>query len=382
MRKVIEVCLYWYFEFILFIPRLLLRWNYNWNPVVIVGRNVLQRALSDTGFTKENKPNPLRWLHSDEKKGQHIALASYPRSGNSLLRHLLENLTGVYTGCDTDPKRTLSQQLQQFGMHGEGVVDDSVWFVKTHFPERHGWKPFKAHKAILVVRNPWDAIDSYFNMTLTNSHRTSIADNQYERFADRWDTFLRNEIHVWVKFYRYWTRKQPIPIMVVRYEDLLVHRRETLRRILLFLTDSKTLEGTAYQQQLDQLQDTQGPYKPRSGKIAASFKHYSPQQFAYIVETARMQLKGFGYDPESQGFPDAIPLPRRQVKPASQPCDELHEACVVVNGVSYHLRQPGDSCGRLATQYRKSLTEAVIAKDGTELNLEEVRRARERKLNM
>jgi hypothetical protein len=103
-------------------------------------------------------------------------------------------------------------------------VDDSVWFVKTHFPERVGYKPFKVQKAILVVRNPWDAIDSYFNMTLTNSHNKSLHESQYERFADRWDGMLRNEIDVWMKFHRYWTSKVDIPIIVVRYEDLLVHR--------------------------------------------------------------------------------------------------------------------------------------------------------------
>lgn len=79
-------------------------------------------------------------------------------------------------------------------------------------------------KAILVVRNPWDAIDSYFNMTLTNTHNKSLHESQYARFADRWDGLIRNEIDVWMKFHRYWTSKVDIPIIVVRYEDLLVHR--------------------------------------------------------------------------------------------------------------------------------------------------------------
>lgn len=103
-------------------------------------------------------------------------------------------------------------------------MDESVWFVKTHFPERVGWKPFAVKKAILVVRNPWDAIDSYFNMTLTNTHNKSLAESQYVRFADRWDGLVRNEIDVWMKFHRYWTSKVDIPIIVVRYEDLLMHR--------------------------------------------------------------------------------------------------------------------------------------------------------------
>lgn len=55
-------------------------------------------------------------------------------------------------------------------MKGEGVVDHRVRVVKTHYPERLGFRPFEGGKAVLLVRNPFDAIDSYFNMALTNTH--------------------------------------------------------------------------------------------------------------------------------------------------------------------------------------------------------------------
>lgn len=53
---------------------------------------------------------------------------------------------------------------------GEGVLDERVKVVKTHFPERSGYRSFEAEKAILLVRNPFDAISSYFNMCLTQAH--------------------------------------------------------------------------------------------------------------------------------------------------------------------------------------------------------------------
>jgi hypothetical protein len=31
----------------------------------------------------------------------------------------LENITGIYTGCDTQPDRSLSLELQKYGMKGE-----------------------------------------------------------------------------------------------------------------------------------------------------------------------------------------------------------------------------------------------------------------------
>ena len=73
----------------------------------------------------------FRFLAPGERT-EHVALVSYPRSGNSLLRALLEEVTGIVTGTDTRPNRTLSRALSQFGMQGEGVLDERVWIVKTH----------------------------------------------------------------------------------------------------------------------------------------------------------------------------------------------------------------------------------------------------------
>ncbi|GMF46954.1 unnamed protein product [Phytophthora fragariaefolia] len=322
--------------------------------------------------------NAMRWLQPGERGGERVAIVSYPRCGNSLMRGLLEKVTGVYTGCDTRPDRSLSKELQQYGMKGEGVVDESVWFVKTHFPERAGYKEFPVKKAILVVRNPWDAIDSYFNMTLTNTHNKSLHESQYARFAERWDGLLRHEIDVWMKFHRYWTTKVDIPIIVVRYEDLMIHREETLRRVFLFLTDLTTLEGTEWEKRIRDVMatggDKAGPYKPRSGKIGGSFRHYSEEQFQYILKTANLPLRGFGYDPETQNFPEEITLPKRQVKPGKSTDAKL----LIAIDPAMEIRKKNDSFGRGSTYFRRGLTEPVIASDGTELNMDEVLAARER----
>jgi hypothetical protein len=54
----------------------------------------------------------------------------------------LETLTRIYTGSDCDTRRPLNKQLLEMGMCGEGKLDNSVWIVKTHFPERIGHKKF------------------------------------------------------------------------------------------------------------------------------------------------------------------------------------------------------------------------------------------------
>lgn len=51
-----------------------------------------------------------------------VVLTSYPRSGNTLLRKYLEDITGIVTGSDCDVKRKLNSDLVEMGMRGEGKV--------------------------------------------------------------------------------------------------------------------------------------------------------------------------------------------------------------------------------------------------------------------
>ncbi|CAI5733246.1 unnamed protein product [Hyaloperonospora brassicae] len=386
-------------DLLLLVPRTVLAFNLAWNPFVLLTRKALeythqQLQTITTRYVRVNNVNNvnnrnrsstcdrntsdhMRWLQPGERNGERVAIASYPRCGNSLMRGLLEKVTGVYTGCDTRPDRVLSQELQAYGLKGEGVVDDSVWFVKTHFPERVGYKAFPVHKVILVVRNPWDALDSYFNMTLTNTHNQSVHESQYARFRERWDRLVRHEIDVWMKFYRYWTTTVDVPVIVVRYENLLLHREETLRRVFLFLTGKETLEGTTWEQRIRDVVatsgDHDGPYKPRSGKIGASFRHFSDEQFEFIRTTANLPLRGFGYDPVTQNFPTDIRLPKRQVKPG-----KAGATLLVSIDQDMEIRKKNDSFGRGSTHFRRALVEPVIASDGSELNMHEVLAARAR----
>ena len=104
-----------------------------------------------------------------------VVLVSYPRSGNSFLRQLLEKRTGIVTGSDSRTNRTLSAALLRCGFKGEGVVDSSVWIIKSHYPERLGYIKFATKRVILLVRNPFDALESYFHMGLTNTHNKSLS---------------------------------------------------------------------------------------------------------------------------------------------------------------------------------------------------------------
>ena len=60
-------------------------------------------------------------------------------------------------------------------LQGEGVTDSSVWIVKSHFPERIGFVRFQANRVVVLVRNPFDALLSYFHMGMTNTHNRSLS---------------------------------------------------------------------------------------------------------------------------------------------------------------------------------------------------------------
>lgn len=75
-----------------------------------------------------------RFLSGSGPEQMSIIYATYPRSGNSLMRKYFENITGVATGSDMVMKHSPNVALQYCGFKAEGVTDDSVWIKKTHFP--------------------------------------------------------------------------------------------------------------------------------------------------------------------------------------------------------------------------------------------------------
>ena len=97
---------------------------------------------------------------SFKSSGPSVALVSYPGSGNSWVRQLLESATGIYTGakyCDMAYVRT--------GMIGEYIDTRNVLVIKVHS------KPSTSllgqyDKVIYIVRSPFGAILAEHNRIL------------------------------------------------------------------------------------------------------------------------------------------------------------------------------------------------------------------------
>ena len=159
------------------------------------------------------------------------SLASYPRSGNSLMCTMYEHTSLRVTGSD------MQGGLAKHDLVGEMSVGcDKVQFVKTHFPERRGTPQFRCCRAVLLVRNPFDAIESFFNLMMTGSHNQNISQEIREKTTKYWEEFAVKEIRVWTNFHKYWLSQQ-IPILLVRYEDLIREPSKVMSRVVQFVLE-------------------------------------------------------------------------------------------------------------------------------------------------
>ena len=93
-------------------------------------------------------------------------------------------------GREERPRARQDQRLFQAGWQGEGRyrVDDGVLFVKTHEPmfPQYARADFAPARAIYLVRNPFDAIRSYFHLEVGGDHDQSLNDTEYSWLVAPW----------------------------------------------------------------------------------------------------------------------------------------------------------------------------------------------------
>ena len=101
------------------------------------------------------------------------ALASFPGSGNTWLRYLLQQATGILTGSVYK-----DYGLLKSGFPAESISNSSVLLVKTHEWGSHVWEKFG--KTILLVRDPAKAILAEFNRQ-SGGHVGFASPDRYKR---------------------------------------------------------------------------------------------------------------------------------------------------------------------------------------------------------
>lgn len=137
-------------------------------PAKNIVRDASIREFVDGRFVLTKQYQTCKKLSFKKRDGM-VGLISYPGSGNSWVRQLLETSTGVFTGsiyCD--------KSYVKAGMIGEGIRSEFVAAVKCHNCRSKVIKKFS--KVIYIVRNPFDTFLAEF--TRRSVHRTDAVGPQ------------------------------------------------------------------------------------------------------------------------------------------------------------------------------------------------------------
>ncbi|XP_059145586.1 WSCD family member GA21586-like [Physella acuta] len=151
-------------------------------------------------------------------------LVSFPGSGNTWLRFLIQEATGVYTGSEYH-----DTELRMRGFLAEGVANSSTIVVKTHGSDVITRDRYE--KAVLLIRHPKGAIKAEFNRIYGGGHKSTATPDFFEKY---WPEFYSDHQRAWVRFHEDWQTYRR-PLLVVLYRDLVQQTSVQLREVLTFL---------------------------------------------------------------------------------------------------------------------------------------------------
>jgi len=156
-----------------------------------------------------------------------ILLASFPRSGNTMIRSMLEMITETYTGSVYFDRKLQRKDFL------EGVQEvGKVIFVKSHSLAKNYPDDFAS--VVHVVRNPFSAILSYFFFRNTQSHHKNLSVKGVKAREGIFIESVKQYAHGWNSYNRRIWNKRLRPTLTVKYEDILSNCEEAMKKVILF----------------------------------------------------------------------------------------------------------------------------------------------------
>lgn len=219
-----------------------------------------------------------------------LGLVSYPSSGNTWLRYLVEGATGYFTGSMYN-----DLMLGTKGLYGEVVPWDSGMTVaiKSHGhttgqgveqPRElqvnyNNFEEFDK-RAILLIRNPFRAIIGHRH--LDSGGHTGFADED-QFIGEDWDHFVRVKIASWENLYLDWLHEaESEDIHVIHFETLKQDLVSSLRALVQFMeleVDEGRLKCT--------WRNNEGNFhrKKAGGSLAAKENPFTPEHTILIRDS-------------------------------------------------------------------------------------------------
>jgi len=185
--------------------------------------------------------------------GPLTALASYPGSGNTWMREMLQQLTGYHVNsiyCDKSlqpvfPSECLLPSIRKDKCNENKKLYSRFLAIKTHFPDLRFPIDNLFERAIVLIRSPTEAIFSLAHLQFTKSHVEVAPDSHFT--GEKYYRSLKPLCLKWKKFYSYWLGYQkyqsgPVfngPVFPVLYDHLKsggsASRKEVLGHLSQFL---------------------------------------------------------------------------------------------------------------------------------------------------
>ncbi|WVQ69626.1 uncharacterized protein L199_007846 [Kwoniella botswanensis] len=224
-------------------------------------------------------------------------LASFPRSGNTLTRELVEHSTGFHT------VHARCGHVLEMSYFAEGCkYPDNNFLVKDHVPEYtvyaqddEAWKERAESydRVVQVIRNPLDALWSYWHLMRSQmNHEKRIEGINVLGLTNlsELDRMAQN----WVQHTDYWMSVNK-PRVMLRYEDLRSDDQvQHLARVLEVLLPADELPPIERLICADD--DRAVAYQSRKAEPFYSWDHFAPEVRSHILSVVKDDWCTLGFE--------------------------------------------------------------------------------------
>lgn len=278
-----------------------------------------------------------------------VWLASYPKSGNTWLRFLLANyLADAATPIRTDalefaPSASLRVYLDEWSTAEQSEHPDTellglrcAFFRAindrstelTYFKAHEAWRPdtgagilfdpAMTHRAILMVRNPLDIVESFarhFDVELTKAARVMTTPGYVANSSRRTiNAQFPQRIGSWSEHLNSWLDESEMPLTLVRYEDLWAAPCDTFRHVVRCLglpidedrirraVDHSSFERLAEGERVHGFPERVSHVHPffRRGSGGMQGRHLPPELAERIINAHGAHMHRLGYDVDAR----------------------------------------------------------------------------------
>jgi len=204
--------------------------------------NPQQTPLISEHSTEDSHCSDTRTLMNSKNSPEVILLLSFENSGDTLLRHYIQKMSGIYTATANE-NETMHDEMQKclkadIPSNGKAIV------VSSHYPVLSNDKLLgkrNVNGMILLQRNPFAVFQEAYSKMAANTTASYMRLTEYQKLRRGWSKVARELTSKYVRMYlNYRSKPEFGPILHVFYDDLIKDPVKEVGRIEGFLKERKS----------------------------------------------------------------------------------------------------------------------------------------------